>query len=127
MPTAVEELLRFSPTIMMAHRIAHEDMEIGQAQVKKGEHVVLVLGAANRDSERFGRPDELDLLRSPSPHVTFGQGVHYCLGAHLARMELQILLTALLRRLPGLRLRPGALDWEQSFMVRGLRSLQVEF
>ncbi len=102
---AVEELLRYdSPVQMSSERYACEDVTIAGVKIAHGDMVFPILGSANRDERQFERPDELDITREPNRHLSLGQGVHYCLGAPLARMEGQIALNTLLRRLPELRL-----------------------
>lgn len=105
-PSAVEELLRYSVAGggAGAMRIATEDMELGGAVIRKGEAVLPAITSANRDAEVFSDPDEVDLGRSGNPHLTFGHGLHHCLGAQLGRIELQVALSSLLERFPGLRL-----------------------
>ena len=105
MTCAVEEMLRYnSPLELATQRWALCDIEIAGVTIPKGDFVVAGIASANRDPQQFERPDVLDLAREPNRHVAFGQGIHYCLGAPLARMEAQIAFTALLRRLPELRL-----------------------
>lgn len=126
--TAVEELARYaSPVIMATERYAREDLEFGGVSVPCGGLVLAVLASANRDERQFADPDQLDLAREPNHHLAFGQGMHYCLGAPLARLETQIALTALLRRLPELRpsARVGALHWRRGLFVRGLEQLPI--
>lgn len=105
-PNAVEEVIRFATLIQVGSfgRTAMEDVEIGNILIRKDESVIVSLASANRDPEIFERPDVLDIRRSAKGHVSFGYGVHQCLGQHLARLELTTALTALLHRLPGLRL-----------------------
>ncbi|MDF1521837.1 MAG: cytochrome P450 [Trueperaceae bacterium] len=104
MPTAVEELLRFDGPVERAlNRWAAEDVVWGGETIRRGEPLILILGSANRDPERFEAADALDPVRTPNPHVAFGKGAHYCMGAPLARLEGEIALNALLARLPGLR------------------------
>jgi cytochrome P450 RapN len=128
-PSAVEELTRFVPLGSSAafSRIATEDLEIGGQLVHKGESVVVQIASANRDDAVFDRPDEIDLTREQNPHVGFGHGVHHCLGAPLARLELQLAVGTLVRRLPGLRLAVPADDvaWRVNRLVRGVRALPV--
>ena len=119
--SAVEELLRYtSPLEMGAFRIAREDVAIGSVMIAKGDLVLAVLGSANRDEARFPSPDILDLAREPNPHLAFGAGRHFCLGASLARLEGRIALTSLFRRFPGLRLTEPVetLPWRRSMPVR---------
>jgi cytochrome P450 PksS len=128
MGSAVEELLRFcSPLDIATERYAAHDVEVHGQVIPRGALVLGVLGSANRDSARFERPDELDISRSPNPHLAFGQGTHYCVGAPLARLEAQIALDTLLRRLPQLRLEVPAdrLRWRRSVFLRGLEELPL--
>ncbi|WP_037370270.1 cytochrome P450 [Amycolatopsis orientalis] len=125
-PTAVEELLRFVPLGAGAGfaRYATEDVEVGDVLVRKGEPVLVAIGAANRDRLQFGAADQLVLDRDHNRHLGFGHGVHHCLGAPLARLELQEALRALTRELPGLRLA-GDIEWKTQMLVRGPRSMPV--
>jgi cytochrome P450 PksS len=125
---AVEELARYaSPVIMATERYARENLTIAGATIPRGELVLAVIASANRDERQFADPDHLNLRREPNHHLAFGQGIHYCLGAPLARMEVQIALTTLLRRLPEMRLsRPAAaLRWRPGMFVRGLEQLPI--
>lgn len=128
-PTAVEELLRFTPLGAAANfpRIATEDIEVGGRTVRKGDAVVVQMASANRDASVFESPGEIDLRRGDNPHVAFGHGVHHCLGAPLARMELQLAIGTLVRRLPSLRLAVPAdeVPWRSNRLVRGVRALPV--
>jgi cytochrome P450 len=127
-PSAVEELLRLTPLITMGSfpRFALKDVEIGGVRVRAGEAVIVELSAANRDPGAFAFPETLDLLREENPHLAFGFGVHRCVGAALARVELQVALRTLVRRLPRLALakHPDDLVWRDS-VVRGPRELPV--
>ncbi|MGA5299488.1 cytochrome P450 [Nucisporomicrobium flavum] len=128
-PGAVEELLRYVPLGAAAAfaRYATEDLELGGVRIRAGEPVIPALSAANRDASVFGEADDLDFTREANPHVGFGHGVHHCLGAQLARMELQVALRTLLGRLPELRLAVDEKDlpWKTGLLVRGLRELPV--
>lgn len=124
-PQAVEELLRYDPPVQFVYRLALEDLEIGGQQIRQGEVVHLLLGAANRDPKQFANPDQLDIRRAPNHHLAFSQGIHYCLGAPLARMEGQIALTTLLERMPAMRLADVPLTYGKNFNMRGLESLPV--
>jgi len=127
---AVEELLRYtSPVFMTTERYALEDVSIHGVPIAKGEMVLGVIGSANRDENVFACPDELDLGREPNRHLSFGHGIHFCLGAPLARLEAQIAFKTLLRRMPHLRLNasPDSLRWQPSMMLRGLKALPVRF
>ena len=127
---AVEELLRYDgPVETSTERFAREDVDMGGMVIPKGEMVLVVLAAADHDPERFADPDELDITRADNRHLAFGKGIHHCLGAPLARMEGQIAISTLLRRMPDLRLK-GSLDslsWRPGLILRGLRGLPVEF
>jgi cytochrome P450 len=128
-PAAVEELMRYVPLGVSAAfpRYATEDIELGGVLVRAGEPVLASVGSANRDSAVFAHPDTVDFDREPLPHMGFGHGVHHCLGAQLARMELQVAIGALLRRLPGVRLAvpEEELTWKKGTLVRGLAGLPV--
>jgi cytochrome P450 len=128
--TAVEELLRFDgPVELATWRFATSPITLGGQDIAVGDPVLVVLAAADRDPSRFDRPDLLDLTRSDNPHLGFGLGIHYCIGAPLARLEAQYALAALLRRLPDLRLAadPADLRWRGGLIMRGLRQLPVRF
>ncbi|WP_299540479.1 cytochrome P450 [uncultured Streptomyces sp.] len=128
--TGIEELLRYDgPVEMATWRYATEPLTVGGQDVAAGDPVLVVLAAANRDPERFTDPDTLDLSRRDNQHLGYGHGIHYCLGAPLARLEGQTALTTLLRRLPDLRLAAEATDlrWRGGLIMRGLRTLPVEF
>ena len=126
-PAAVEELLRRDGPVQFTHRIAREDVPLGGSVIRSGQLVFLFLAAANRDPAHFPDPDRFDLARQNHKHVAFGLGHHFCLGAPLARLEAQIALAAMLRRLPKLRLVDGPLVYNDNFNLRGLRSLTVQF
>jgi cytochrome P450 len=127
---AIEELLRYDgPFEISTERIAREDVIIGETLIPKGEVVMTVIAAADRDPERFSEPDTLKVTRVGNKHLAFGKGIHYCLGAPLARMEGQIAIGTLLRRMPNLRLKgsPESLTWRPGLIFRGLQGLPVEF
>jgi cytochrome P450 len=125
--TAIEELLRYDSPVQRTARMPVEDLEIWGRQVKKGQMVVAALGAANRDPAVFAEPDRLDLGRTENKHLSLGFGIHYCLGAPLARVEGQIAIGSLLRRMPKLALATDRLEWRESSTLRGLKSLPVTF
>ncbi|WP_432896860.1 cytochrome P450 family protein [Micromonospora matsumotoense] len=131
LPSAIEELLRFDgPLPVASPRVATEDVEYQGVRIPAGSIVGVVLNAANHDPAHFVDPDRLDLRRVRGPHLGFGHGVHYCLGVSLARMEAQIALAALLRRLPGLRLGVPAAALRRlpaASPFRGLLELPVRF
>jgi len=125
---AVEELLRYTaPVFMTTERYARENVTIHGVTIPRGEMTLGVIGSANRDEKVFENPDSLDITREPNKHLSFGQGVHFCLGAPLARVEAQIAVNTLLRRMPELRLRvsPDSLRWRPSMILRGLDALPV--
>ncbi|MEM7355920.1 MAG: cytochrome P450 [Acidobacteriota bacterium] len=124
--SAIEELLRFDTPLHLFNRWVLEDLTVGDLELKKGMEISLLLGAANRDPQAFEEPHRLDLTRSPNHHVSFGAGLHYCLGAPLARLELQIALPILWERLPRLAL-VGEQRFKNSYHFRGLESLWVEY
>jgi cytochrome P450 len=127
---AVEELLRYDgPVETSTERFAREDVDMGRTVIPRGEMVLVVLAAADHDPERFSDPDDLDITRTDNRHLAFGKGIHHCLGAPLARMEGQIAISTLLRRMPNLRLKepPESLSWRPGMILRGLRGLPVEF
>ena len=121
---AIEELLRFDSPVQMTGRIALEPVDIDGHTVQPGEWILPLLGAANHDPAQFADPDNLDLARNPNPHVAFGRGIHFCLGAPLARLEGQIAIGALVRRFPNLQLAGEPVRRNQ-ITLRGLQSLPV--
>ncbi|GAA4695463.1 cytochrome P450 [Phytohabitans rumicis] len=128
LPSAIDEFLRYDPSAPVSmRRFPTEDLTIDGVTVPKGETVLLELAAANRDPERFADPDALDLARADNPHLTFGHGVHYCLGAPLARLEGQVAIGTLLRRCPDLALAVpyDELRWRPTFRTHGLVELPV--
>ncbi len=124
MSTAVEELLRFTSTSAALYRVALEDVDIGDQLIKKGEEVVAVISAANRDPERFSDPDRLNLTRKEGTHIAFGNGVHHCLGSSMARIEAKVAFTAILEAFSVLKLAEEP-QWKESFVLPGLKSLKV--
>ncbi|MFS8103567.1 cytochrome P450 [Lentzea alba] len=126
LPNAIEELLRFIPLGSGAGftRIATEDVQVGNALVKEGDAVLVVVSSANHDESVYPKSDELDLEREVGQHLQFGHGIHFCLGSQLARMELQVALGTLLRRMPGLRLEEPV-EFRKGSLVRGPLKLVV--
>jgi cytochrome P450 len=128
MPSAVEEMLRFeSPVQRATFRLTTETLQIGEATIEKGQQVSAVIGAANRDPDQFPQPDLFDITRQPNRHLAFGLGIHFCLGAPLARTEARIGFTRLLEQWPRLQLTGQAPDWNANTFFRGLRTLPVAF
>lgn len=129
-PAAVEELLRFSgPANIAGPRFATEDIELGGQQIKKGDLIIAFLGSANHDESQFTQPDELDIARTISRHLAFGQGIHTCLGAPLARIEGDIAFTTLLKRMPNLRFSVPreSVTWHYALVSRSVASLPIAF
>jgi cytochrome P450 len=122
----VEELLRLDPPLHLFARYALEEVEFAGLRLRKGEQIGLLLGAANRDPARFPNPDVFDLTRTPNPHVSFGAGIHFCVGAPLARLELAVALPVLFARLPDLRLAEPP-RYRDAFHFHGLEALRVEW
>jgi cytochrome P450 len=110
MPQVIEEALRWEAPLLTVARTAAEDVELGGVRIPAGGFVAISLGAANRDPARYPDPDAFDIHRKDKQHISFGDGAHKCLGIHLARLEMRVLLDAVLDRLPGVRLDPGAED-----------------
>ena len=127
---AVEELLRFtSPVELATERYTSEDVTIGAVTIPRGAMVYVAIASANRDGRHFTNPDVLDITREPNKHLSFGLAAHFCLGAPLARLEGQLAINTLLRRLPdlGLTMAPGQLRWRRGLLLRGLEALPVAF
>lgn len=124
-PSAVEELLRFESPSQHTARICREDTQLGGKLIRKGQAVIAVMAAGNRDPERFPDPDRLDLGRTDNRHLAFGWASHFCFGAPLARIEGQLVFEALMRRTSNLALEPGPLVWRDNLGLRGLTSLPV--
>ncbi|WP_347553091.1 cytochrome P450 (plasmid) [Pseudalkalibacillus hwajinpoensis] len=125
--TAVEEFLRYESPTQMTARIASEDIEINGTAIKKGEHVYVLLGAANRDAKKFIDANKIDITRNPNPHLAFGHGIHFCLGSSLARIEAQIAIQTLLQRLPNLSIAAPDLQWRKLIGFRSLAELLIIF
>jgi cytochrome P450 len=121
--SAVEELLRYDPPVQWTSRVAGEDFEFAGKQLKRGEILLGAVGAANRDPAVFANPDRLDIRRADNKHLSFGTGIHFCLGAALARMEAQIVIATMLARTPNLKLAKQRLRWRKGITFRGLHEL----
>ena len=126
MPSAIEELLRYESPSQHTARLAADDVELGGRLIKRNQAVIAVMGAANRDPERFENPDCLDLGRRDNRHVAFAWAGHFCFGAPLARIEGEAALTTLLRRFSTIRLAPRPISWRPNLGLRGLTALHVE-
>jgi pimeloyl-[acyl-carrier protein] synthase len=126
-PSAVEELLRYESPSQHTARICREDTELGGKKIRKGQAVIAVMAAGNRDPERFPDPDRLDLGRTDNRHLAFGWASHFCFGAPLARIEGQLTFEALVRRTTNMAVEPGPITWRDNLGLRGLTSLPVTF
>ncbi|MFI5627046.1 cytochrome P450 [Nocardioides sp. NPDC051685] len=126
LPGAVEEVLRFSPSVIQFRRTATRDLELAGQLIAEDERVIINYASANRDESVFENPDRFDITRDPNPHISFGDGTHYCLGANLARMQVQTLLTELFTRLPDIEVSGEASHMQSSFM-NGIKHLPVSF
>jgi cytochrome P450 len=124
--SAVEELLRFDGPVQRTARVASDDATIGGRTIRKGDMVMPFIGAADRDPAQFPDPDRLDLSRGDNRHIAFGWGIHFCLGAPLARVEGQIAIETLVRQLPRLELVTESPEYRQSLTLRGLKALPVK-
>lgn len=123
-PGAIEELLRFDSSVQMTGRVTNAEVEVGGVTIPAGENVITLLGAANRDPAHYADPDQLDVGRENVRPMSFGGGIHHCLGAQLARLEGELVFSALVERLPNLELpQKDAPDWRGNFTLRGLNKL----
>lgn len=125
MPGAVTELLRYDSPVQLTSRVAREDLRIRDKEIKAGQQVLFCLGAANHDPAQFAQPDILNLRRQENRHIAFGYGIHFCLGAPLARLEAEIAFETLLRRFPQSRLATQEVTWLSSQVFRGLNALPI--
>jgi hypothetical protein len=126
-PSAIEELLRYESPIQYTSRLAPDDIQMGGKTIRKGQAVFAMVGAANRDPERFPDPDRLDICRQDNRHLAFAWGPHFCFGAPLARLEGQIAFETMLRRMPNLSTEPSPVTWRENLGFRGLTSLPITF
>ena len=126
-PSAVEELLRYESPSQHTARLAPDDTMLGGKLIRKRQAVIAIMGAANRDPERFPNPDQLDICRQDNRHLAFAWASHFCFGAPLARIEGQIAFELVLRRMPKLSLVPGPITWRENLGLRGLTALHVTF
>ena len=124
--TVVEETMRYDAPLHLFTRYALEDVEFQGVRLRKGDEVGLMLGAANRDPARFAEPDRFDPCRDPNPHVSFGAGIHFCIGAPLARLEMQVALPILFERLSKLALK-GSPQYRNAYHFHGLEKFEVTF
>jgi len=124
---AIEELLRYDAPVQRTGRMPNTDVELGGKRIAKGDLVLSLIGAANRDPAHFAEPDRLDLARADNRHLAFGWGIHFCLGAPLARAEAQAAIGTIARRMPALALATPTPDWREASALRGLKTLPVTF
>jgi cytochrome P450 len=127
LPAAIEEMLRFDSPLQLFHRYVLEDLECGGVEFRRGDKLGLLYGSGNRDPLAFERADEFDVGRGLSRHLAFGAGAHFCLGAPLARLELEILFGTLLGRLPGIRLDDDPPRYRTGLVFRGLKALRIRW
>jgi cytochrome P450 len=127
LPTAIEELLRYDGPVQATIRVTREDLEIDGHEIEAGSLILVGIGAANHDPAVFDEPERLDVGRDPNPHLAFGFGAHFCLGAPLARLEGEIALRALVERFPHMTLPDEATEYRPNPVLRGLVSLPVSF
>ncbi|MFD7919447.1 cytochrome P450 [Streptomyces sp. NPDC059740] len=127
MPSAVEEILRFDGPLHLVGRMATEDMTIRGYEISKGDKVLVMLGAANRDAAAFENPHKLDITRADNRHMSFSHGIHYCPGAEISRIMGELSFATILNRMGDLRLGAGELKWQPNLSFRGLQTLPLEF
>ena len=125
MPSAIEELLRYDAPVQLDVRVALEDMEFDGRHVKKGQGIMVLLGSANRDPEMFSEPERLDLTRQEANHISFGRGIHHCLGASLARLEGRLTFEAIMERFGDIRMQTDRPVFRDNIILRGLEVLPI--
>jgi cytochrome P450 len=125
LPGAVEELLRYDPPVQWTSRVTGETLTLGGQEIERGQILLASLGAANRDPLVFPDPDRFDIRRKDNKHLAFGSGIHFCLGASLARMEAEIAIATLITRYPNLKLATKKLRWRKGITFRGLHELPL--
>ena len=124
--SAVEELLRYESPIQYTGRMVLEDFQFFGIQARRGQEIIFMLGAANRDPRQFKEPERLDLKRVNNPHLAFGAGAHFCIGNQLARLEGQVAILKILQEFPQMRSVSAEPEWLRNFSFRGLKTLLVE-
>ena len=125
--TTISEVLRYEGPFQVVSRTALSDFKISNTTIHRGEIVNCMLAAGNRDPAQFPDPDKFDIRRQPNPYLSFGRGIHICLGKHLGKLLAEVAVGTLVQRLPGLSLATESLEWEDTFLARGLKSLPVVF
>jgi cytochrome P450 len=127
LPAAVEEMMRYDSPTQLIVRVALEPVILGNQRIAAGDNLVLCLGAANRDTDRFLEPDRLNILREDNRHLAFAGGIHFCIGAGLARLEANIAFKTILERLASIDLPETSLEWRENIVLRSLQSLPITF
>ena len=122
---AVEEFMRYDNSVQRQSRVANEIINYHGQLIKPGDYVILSIGAANRDPDHFNNPDKLDITRTGNKHIGFGHGIHFCIGGPLARMETQLAIRSIIRRMPNIRLIDNKPEFENLLALRKLRTLEV--
>ena len=125
--SAIEEIMRYDNPVQITYRSAIQDAEISGKLIHKGDLINSILGAANRDLERYTEPDRFDITRNEGRHLNFGLGIHFCIGASLVRLEAEIAFNTILRRFPKLQLATDQLEWQEHPIFRGLKALPLAF
>lgn len=123
---AVEEILRYDTSVQRQARVSEEDIEINNHHIRKDQYIHAFIAAANRDEDKFNEPDKFDITRHPNPHLSFGIGIHYCIGGPLARLEIEVALSSLLERYPDMKLPAQSLEYEELLALRKLKSLLIQ-
>jgi cytochrome P450 len=123
--SAIEEFLRFDPPVQVVRRVAYKECKIGGQTIRPEDAVTVLIGACNRDPRVFDRGDQLDIERAKSKHLSFGAGIHYCVGAELARSEARSAITTLLQKFPDIELQAPRMLYKAPFALRGLQALHV--
>ena len=126
-PSAIEEFLRYESPVPIFAKVVSEAVELGGRSIERGQIVYVIMASANRDPSRFVNPDTLDIRREDNKHLAFGRGIHYCLGAPLARLEVDIAFSTLFRRFEKLTLVSDEPDWRRQIYLRGLKTLPIRF
>ena len=126
MPNAVEEMLRYEPPVQFMARFASCDMEFFGKKIKKNQMILPIIGSANRDPKANENPDVFDVTRENIKHVSFGHGIHLCLGLNLARLEAKVAINALLKRFPDMTLADQEIVWTKIPLVRGMENLLID-
>jgi len=123
--SAVEECLRYDSPVQATARRTLEDLQIGGFKVPRDTHVIVLIGACNRDPAKFPEPDRFDIARNDNEHLAFGGGIHYCLGANLARVEGEIAIGSLMAKFPDIKITSDTVAYRDMFNLRGLKALPI--